>query len=199
MNTTTTSTTEFLDLPDGRLAHDDTADGTLVLRHEFQPTGVYLDSATYGLPPKVALQALSAVTAASASGRYDPVSCDQAVGRARNMFARLHSVFAEDVAIGHQVSPMVGLIAASLPPRARVLAAKGDFTSLLFPLLAAGRDVRTIRWSGSPTPEPRRPRGAGRWLVAGAGTRRARKTGQVRLGGPRRREVPRSAVDPGNR
>ena len=33
----------------------------LVLRHEFQPTGVYLDSATYGLPPKVALQALSAV------------------------------------------------------------------------------------------------------------------------------------------
>jgi hypothetical protein len=67
----TTSTTEFLDLPDGRLAYDDTGDGTLVLRHEFQPTGVYLDSATYGLPPKVALQALSAVTAAWASGRYD--------------------------------------------------------------------------------------------------------------------------------
>jgi len=114
----------------------------LVLRHEFQPTGVYLDSATYGLPPKVALQALSAVTAASASGRYDPVSCDQAVGRARSTFARLHSVSAE--AIGHQVSPMVGLIAASLPPRARVLAAEGDFTSLLFPLLAAGCEVHTI-------------------------------------------------------
>ena len=42
MNPTTTSTTEFLDLPDGRLAYDDTGDGTLVLRHEFQPTGVYL-------------------------------------------------------------------------------------------------------------------------------------------------------------
>ena len=64
MNTTPTSTTEFLDLPDGRLAYDDTGDGALVLRHEFQPTGVYLDSATYGLPPKVALQGLSAVTAA---------------------------------------------------------------------------------------------------------------------------------------
>jgi selenocysteine lyase/cysteine desulfurase len=144
MNTTTTSPTEFLELPDERLAYDVTADGTLVLRHEFQPTGVYLDSATYGLPPKVALQALSAVTAAWASGRYDPFSCDQAVGRARSTFARLHSVFAEDVAIGHQVSPMVGLIAASLPPRARVLAAEGDFTSLLFPLIAAGCDVRTI-------------------------------------------------------
>jgi selenocysteine lyase/cysteine desulfurase len=144
MNTPTASTTESLDLPAPRLAYDDTGDGTLVLRHEFQPTGVYLDSATYGLPPKAALQALSAVTAAWASGCYDPVSCDQAVGRARRTFARLHSVFAADVAIGHQVSPMVGLIAASLPPRARVLAAEGDFTSLLFPLLAAGCDVRTI-------------------------------------------------------
>ena len=116
----------------------------LALRREFQPAGVNLDSATYGLPPRVALQALSLVTSDWASGRYDPVSCDRAVGRARSTFARLHSVSAENVAIGHQVSPMVGLIAASLPPRARVLAAEGDFTSLLFPLLAAGCDVRTI-------------------------------------------------------
>ena len=123
----------------------------LVLRHEFQPAGVYLDSATYGLPPKAALHALSAVTAAWASGRCDPISCDQAVGRARSTFARLHSVFAEDVAIGHQVSPMVGLIAASLPPRARVVAAEGDLTSLLFPVLAAGCDVRTIPLEWLPT------------------------------------------------
>ena len=75
----------------------------VVLRHDFQPTGVYLDSATYGLPPKAALEALSAVTAAWASGRYDPVRCDRAVGRARSAFARLHGVSAEDVAIGHQV------------------------------------------------------------------------------------------------
>ena len=76
MNTTPTSTTEFLDLPDGRLAYDDTGDGTLVLRHEFQPTGVYLDSATYGLPPKVALQALSTVTAAyTVSGTLSRLSC----------------------------------------------------------------------------------------------------------------------------
>jgi hypothetical protein len=101
MNITTASTSEFLDLPDG-LAYVDAGDGTVVLRHEFQPTGVSLDSATYRLPPKVTLGALWAVTAAWASGRYDPVSCDQAVGRARGTFARLHSVFAEDVAIGHR-------------------------------------------------------------------------------------------------
>jgi hypothetical protein len=112
---------------------------TLPLRREFQPSGVYLDSATYGLPPKVGLEALAAATAAWARGRYAPVSCDQAVGRARATFARLHGLRAEDVAIGHQVSPMVGLIAASMRPRARVLAVEGDFTSLLFPLLAPRR------------------------------------------------------------
>ena len=62
-------------LPEGRLAYDDTGDGTLAT-HEFQPTGVYLDSATYGLPPKVALQALSAVTAAyTVSGTLSRLSC----------------------------------------------------------------------------------------------------------------------------
>jgi hypothetical protein len=75
MNKTPTSTTEFLDPPDGRLAHD-TGEGTLVLRRKFQPTGVYLDSATYGLPPKVALRALSTVTAAyTVSGTLSRLSC----------------------------------------------------------------------------------------------------------------------------
>ena len=102
MNSTPTSTTEFHDLRDGWLAYDDTGDGTLVLRPEFQTTGVYMDSATYVLQPKMALGAPSAVTAAWASGRCDPVSCDQAVGRARSSFARVHSFFAEDAGIGHR-------------------------------------------------------------------------------------------------
>jgi selenocysteine lyase/cysteine desulfurase len=115
-----------------------------VLREEFRPEGTYLDSATYGLPPERALAELSALTAAWARGTYAPASCDEAVDRARSTFARLHSVAPGDVAIGHQVSPIVGLLAASLPRGARVLAAEGDFTSLLFPLLAAGCEVRTV-------------------------------------------------------
>jgi hypothetical protein len=75
---------------------------TPLLRREFQPTGVYLDFAPYGLQPKVALGARSAVTAASASGRSDPVSCDRAGVRTRSTFAGLHDFFAEDVAIGHR-------------------------------------------------------------------------------------------------
>ena len=110
-----------------------------------------------------------------------------------------------DVAIGHQVSPMVGLIAASLPPRARVLAAEGDFTSLLFPLLAAGCDVRTIplgaaRRRGRPPHRPggrlsrpirgRTARRFGRHLKRSSQLRRAdvgRRHPGVRLATARRR------------
>src|SRR5579859_2840647 len=110
----------------------------VVLSAEFSPEGTYLDTACYGLPPARALSALDEVTAAWAAGSYEPLAADDAIARARAAFARLHGVPATAVAIGHQVSPMVGLVAASLPPRARVLCAEGDFTSLLFPFLAAG-------------------------------------------------------------
>jgi selenocysteine lyase/cysteine desulfurase len=120
----------------------------MLLPEEFEPAGCYLDSATYGLPPASALRELSAVTAAWAAGTYDPLTCDDAVARARGAFARMHNVASADVAIGHQVSPLVGVIAASLAKGARVLAAEGDFTSLLFPFLAAGCDVRTVPLDG---------------------------------------------------
>ena len=38
--------------------------------------------------------------------------------------------------VGNQVSPLAGLVAASLPDGARVVAAEGDFTSILFPFMA---------------------------------------------------------------
>ncbi len=115
-----------------------------MLDDAWQPPEGYLDTATYGLPPVPALAALTAATTAWATGTYDPRSCDEAVERARGAFARLHGAEPSAVAIGHQVSPMVGTIAGSLPRGARVLAAEGDFTSLLFPFLAAGCRVRTV-------------------------------------------------------
>jgi selenocysteine lyase/cysteine desulfurase len=115
-----------------------------VLRSAFASKGVYLDSATYGLPPAAALDEFASVTAGWAAGSYDPLSCDEAVARARGAFARLHGVQAADVAIGHQVSPLVGLVAGSVPRGAGVLAPDGDFTSLLFPFLAAGAALQTV-------------------------------------------------------
>ena len=116
----------------------------MLLAEEFTPRCCFLDSATYGLPMASALAELSAATAAWAAGTYDPLSCDDAISRARATFARLHGVAAADVAIGHQVSSMVGIVAASLSPGARVLAAEGDFTSLLFPFLATGCELRCV-------------------------------------------------------
>jgi selenocysteine lyase/cysteine desulfurase len=116
----------------------------MLLPNEFHPDCVYLDSATYGLPLRSALDEMASLTAAWAAGSYDPVSCDVAVERARGAFARMHGVGSGDVAIGHQVSAMVGVVAASLARGARVLAADGDFTSLLFPFLTAGCELRTV-------------------------------------------------------
>jgi selenocysteine lyase/cysteine desulfurase len=116
----------------------------MLLPHEFRPQGCFLDSATYGLPLASALEELTALTGAWAAGTYNPLSCDEAVARARGAFARMHGVASADVAIGHQVSPLVAVVAGSLPGRARVLAAEGDFTSLLFPFLAAGCELTTV-------------------------------------------------------
>jgi selenocysteine lyase/cysteine desulfurase len=114
------------------------------LSSAFSPAGHYLDTATYGLPPSGALAALRTVTGQWAAGTYDPLSCDDVVARARSGFAALHGVSAGDVAIGHQVSPLVGAVAASLPGTSRVLVAEGDFTSLLFPFAAAGHQLRAV-------------------------------------------------------
>jgi selenocysteine lyase/cysteine desulfurase len=115
-----------------------------MLTHEFAPESTYLDTACYGLPPAAALSALADVTAAWAAGSYDPLSGDDAIARARAAFGRIVGVPSVEVAIGHQVSPMVGVVAASLRPGARVLAAEGEFTSLLFPFLAAGCRLETV-------------------------------------------------------
>lgn len=107
-------------------------------RHLFSPEGVYLNSATYGLPPRPAFEAMQRAADEWRHGRCGFDGWDRSVGNARATFARLHGVRAADVAIGGQVSTFVGMIAASLPATARVLCAEGDFTSLLFPFHAQG-------------------------------------------------------------
>jgi selenocysteine lyase/cysteine desulfurase len=116
----------------------------MLLPDEFHPECCFLDSATYGLPLASALDELATLSRAWASGAYNPLNCDEAVARARGAFARMHGVGDGEVAIGHQVSPLVGIVAASLPRGARVLAAEGDFTSLLFPFLTAGCELISV-------------------------------------------------------
>ena len=113
----------------------------------FSPEGTYLNTASYGLPPRPAWEAVQAAQDEWRHGRTGFDGWDESVGRSRASWARLHGVDAEDVAVGPQVSPFVGLVAASLEPGTEVLAAREEFTSLLFPLLvqqARGVQVRLV-------------------------------------------------------
>ncbi|WP_405014993.1 aminotransferase class V-fold PLP-dependent enzyme [Kitasatospora sp. NBC_01539] len=106
----------------------------------------YLNTAGYGLPPRSSQQAILAVEKDRSAGRMAMGPLDDAVTRSRAAFADLLGVPAHRVAVGSQVSQFVGVVAASLPAGATVLVADGDFTSLLFPFLAApqGLHVRSV-------------------------------------------------------
>ena len=113
----------------------------------WSPPAPYLDTASYGLPPAPAFEALQAALADWREGRIGWHHWDTSTGRARDAFARLVGVDARNVATGATVSQLVGLLAASLPPGSRVVAPEVDFASLLFPWLAhadRGVEVETV-------------------------------------------------------
>jgi selenocysteine lyase/cysteine desulfurase len=116
----------------------------LAPRDLWQPAGVYLDTASYGLPPRPAWEALQAALADWRAGRTSWEGWCEATERARVLFAELVRVPVDRVAIGGGASPLVALVAASLPETTRVVAPDVEFSSLLWPFLVRGCDVRTV-------------------------------------------------------
>ena len=110
----------------------------------WQPETLYLNTASYGLPPAPAWDALQAVLADWRGGRTSWERWGDATESARASFARLLGVPTEWVAIGANASSMIGLMAASLPAGARVVSAETEFTSLLWPFLAQDIDVACV-------------------------------------------------------
>ncbi len=109
----------------------------------------YLDTASVGLPARATAVALHAAVGDWAAGRVDPAALDGPVDRMRAAYARIVGGEATDVALAGSVSQVVGMVAASLPPGSRVLAAEGDFASVLFPFMADGRlDVTLVPLEG---------------------------------------------------
>jgi selenocysteine lyase/cysteine desulfurase len=103
----------------------------------------WLNTASYGLPPRPAWEALQAALADWRVGRTSWEGWDEATVRSRSAFARLIGVAPHDVAVGSSVSQLLAPVAAALPAGARVLAPDIEFTSNLFPWLAqSGRGVR---------------------------------------------------------
>jgi selenocysteine lyase/cysteine desulfurase len=116
-------------------------------RAEWEPEGTYLNTASYGLPPARAWTALQDALADWRGGRTSWEHWGETANLARAAFARLVGAPVDAVAIGATVSGLVGLIAASIPDRARVLAPDVEFTSNLFPFMvqeSRGIEVRTV-------------------------------------------------------
>jgi selenocysteine lyase/cysteine desulfurase len=109
----------------------------------WQPETVYLNTASYGLPPAPVWEALQAALADWRGGRTSWEHWGEATTAARGEFARLVGATPDRVAVGATVSGLVGTIAASLP-RARLVAVEDEFTSLIFPFMAGGADVTLV-------------------------------------------------------
>lgn len=107
----------------------------------WEPEGIYLNTASYGLPPRPAWDALQAALSDWRVGRTSWEHWNEAPQAARASFARLCGAPVAWVAVGAAVSQFVGLVAASLPDRSRVLSTEAEFTSALWPFMAQGRGI----------------------------------------------------------
>lgn len=116
--------------------------------YEGTPTRGYLDSATYGLPPRSTLAAMEEALAGWRTGRSwraweeDGEAC-------RALFAGLVGAAPEDVAMVGTASVAAGLVAQSLPagPGTNVVLYERDFTSAMLPfrtLAARGAELRLV-------------------------------------------------------
>src|SRR5687768_4339423 len=113
----------------------------------WSPELVYLNTASFGLPPRPAWEALQAALGDWRGGRANWEDWNDTTDRARATWARLVNVEASSVAVSSTVSGLIGLIAASIPDGTRVVAPDVEFGSALFPFLAQehrGVSVRTV-------------------------------------------------------
>ena len=108
----------------------------------WEPVGTYVNTASFGLPPRPAWNALQKALEDWRGGRTSWEHWGVPGEEARATFARIVHAEADAVAIAANASTLVGLVAASIPDGTRVLAPDVEFTSLLFPFLVqAHRDV----------------------------------------------------------
>lgn len=92
---------------------------------QFAAQATYLNTASMGLPPAATVTALQRALTQWQAGLTQPAEFDTVVEEARSLFGALVHTAPESVAVGHQVSPLVGLVAATLPRDAHVLAPGG--------------------------------------------------------------------------
>ena len=110
----------------------------------FDVEGVYLDSASVGLPPRTTTAALHAELDRWAQGAARATDYDIFVERSRQAFATLVRVPPGWVSCGNQASVFAGIVAHATPRDGVILVPEGEFTSVTFPFAAQGHRVREV-------------------------------------------------------
>ena len=111
----------------------------------WDPDPGWLNTASYGLPPAPAWDELQRALEVWRHGSESWEPWGESTERARRAFARLVQVQPSRVAVGGTVSELLGMVAASLPDRARVVVPEVEFTSNLFPwLVQQDRGVQVV-------------------------------------------------------
>jgi len=111
----------------------------------WEPAATYLNTASFGLPPRPAWDALQAALDEWRTGCTSWEHWQEATDGARATFARLLGVDPSAVAVGANVSGLAGLVAASIPAGSTILLPEIEFTSILFPFLVEQRRGLTVR------------------------------------------------------
>ncbi|MCI9887092.1 aminotransferase class V-fold PLP-dependent enzyme [Micrococcales bacterium 31B] len=115
------------------------------LQASFDVVPGYLNAATSGVLPLPAREAFHRLVDESAAGTLDIAAVEAAVTRSRELWARLHHTTGDRVAIGSSLSPMVAVVANSLPPGSEVIVAHNDFSSMVEPFRhVPGLTVRCV-------------------------------------------------------
>ena len=151
--------------------HPDTL--TPSVRDLFAPAPglIYLDAATYGLPPRPTVEALTRALGRWQSGEANWVEeWDRKGEVCRRHFATLIGSTAAEIALMPTASAGIGLVAASLPENIEIVVPDDEFTSVLFPLLVAA-ERRRIRLRRVPFADLANAIGPGTRLVAFSLTR----------------------------
>jgi selenocysteine lyase/cysteine desulfurase len=102
----------------------------------WHPETVYLNTASFGLPPDPVWDAVQTAQTDWRHGRVSWEHWTAVTGRARAQYARLVGVDVDRVAVGSTVSGLIAQVAAAIDDGARVLSTEPEFVSLLFPFLA---------------------------------------------------------------
>jgi selenocysteine lyase/cysteine desulfurase len=111
----------------------------------WDPRPGYLNTASYGLPPRPAFSALQAALDDWRHGRTSWEPWDESTAASRSGVARLMGVPAVDVAVASTVSGLLAPVGAALPDGARVVVPDIEFTSNVFPwAVHADRGVEVV-------------------------------------------------------